>query len=127
MITPGSLIHERWKSQVDVIAWFLKQLQYAKVPVLWRPYHEMNGGWFWWGDKPGENGYKKLYRMMFDRFVNFHGLNNMIWVYNANEVKPGIKPYADFFPGHDVLSSMVVDRLFFSAGWVGFNSIIHIF
>jgi mannan endo-1,4-beta-mannosidase len=49
---------------VDVIAWFLKQLDYAEVPVLWRPYHEMNGGWFWWGQKKGESGYKKLWQMM---------------------------------------------------------------
>ena len=38
MITPGTYLNEKWKSQVDVVAWFLKQLQYAKVPVLWRPY-----------------------------------------------------------------------------------------
>jgi len=67
LITPGTEINERWKSQVDVIAWFLKQLQYAGVPVLWRPYHEMNGDWFWWGKKAGDNGYKKLYRMLYDR------------------------------------------------------------
>ena len=60
LITPGTRLNERWKSQVDVIAWFLKQLQYARVPVLWRPYHEMNGDWFWWGKKEGEDGYKKL-------------------------------------------------------------------
>ena len=60
LITPGTTINERWKSQVDVIAWFLKQLRYADVPVLWRPYHEMNGDWFWWGKKPGADGYKKV-------------------------------------------------------------------
>lgn len=49
LVTPGTRLHERWKSQVDVIAWFLKQLRDAAVPVLWRPYHEMNGAWFWWG------------------------------------------------------------------------------
>jgi mannan endo-1,4-beta-mannosidase len=49
LMTPGTAIHEKWKSQVDVIALFLKQLRDASVPVLWRPYHEMNGDWFWWG------------------------------------------------------------------------------
>ena len=91
LITPGTLLNERWKSQVDVVAWFLKQLQYANVPVLWRPYHEMNGDWFWWGKKKGEDGYKKLWRMMYDRFVNFHGLNNLIWVFNTNEFKDNVE------------------------------------
>lgn len=109
LITPGTHLNERWKSQVDVIAWFLKQLQAANVPVLWRPYHEMNGGWFWWGKKPGENGYKKLYRMLYDRFVNFHGLNNLLWVYNTNEVKLGVDSHAEYYPGDDVVDVLATD------------------
>ena len=109
LVTPGTEINERWKSQVDVIAWFLKQLRYADVPVLWRPYHEMNGDWFWWGKKEGENGYKKLWRMMYDRFVNFHDLNNLIWVYNCNEVKENVDPYPTYFPGDDVVDIFATD------------------
>lgn len=109
LITPGTLLNERWKSQVDVVAWFLKQLRYAKVPVLWRPYHEMNGDWFWWGKKPGDDGYKKLYQMMFDRFVNFHGLNNLIWVYNTNEFKPGVDPHAMYYPGDKFVDILATD------------------
>jgi mannan endo-1,4-beta-mannosidase len=71
-LTSGTEIHERWKSQVDVIAFFLKQLREAAVPVLWRPYHEMNGDWFWWGKKTDEIGYRKLYRMLFERLTYFH-------------------------------------------------------
>ncbi|MBN2699491.1 MAG: glycosyl hydrolase family 26 [Bacteroidales bacterium] len=109
LITPGTLLNERWKSQVDVIAWFLKQLQFAKVPVLWRPYHEMNGGWFWWGKKEGDDGYKKLWRMMFDRLVNFHGLNNLIWVYNTNEFKEGVDPHETFYPGDEFVDILATD------------------
>jgi mannan endo-1,4-beta-mannosidase len=109
LITPGSAIHERWKSQVDVIAWHLKQLREAAIPVLWRPYHEMNGGWFWWGKRPGENGTKKLYRMLFERLVNFHRLNNLIWVYNCNELTPGIDSYETHYPGDDVVDILATD------------------
>lgn len=90
-------------------AWFLKQLRYAEVPVLWRPYHEMNGDWFWWGKKPGTDGYKKLWRMLYDRLVNFHGLNNLIWVYNCNEVKANVDPYATYYPGDDVVDILATD------------------
>lgn len=109
LVTPGTKLNERWKSQVDVIAWFLKQLKFAQVPVLWRPYHEMNGDWFWWGKKTGDNGYKKLYRMLYDRFVNFHGLNNLIWVYNCNEVKENVDPYETYYPGDDVVDILATD------------------
>lgn len=109
LVTPGTRLNERWKSQVDVIAWFLKQLKYADVPVLWRPYHEMNGEWFWWGQKKGENGYKKLWRMLYDRLVNFHGLNNLIWVYNTNEVKKGVDPHSTYYPGDDYVDILATD------------------
>jgi mannan endo-1,4-beta-mannosidase len=109
LVTPGTEINERWKSQVDVIAFFLKQLRDARVPVLWRPYHEMNGDWFWWGKKPGEMGYRRLYRMLFERLVGFHKLNNLIWVYNANELRENIDPYDTYFPGHDVVDVLAAD------------------
>jgi mannan endo-1,4-beta-mannosidase len=109
LVTPGTDLNERWKSQVDVIAWHLKQLQYANVPVLWRPYHEMNGDWFWWGKKDGENGYKKLYRMMYDRLVIFHGLNNLIWVYGCNELSDNVDPYEKYYPGNNVVDILATD------------------
>ncbi|UCH61980.1 MAG: glycosyl hydrolase family 26 [Fidelibacterota bacterium] len=109
LITPGTEINERWKSQVDVVAWFLQQLRDADVPVLWRPYHEMNGGWFWWGKKGGDSGYKKLWRMLYDRLVNFHRLNNLIWVFNTNEVKEGVDLHETYYPGHDVVDILATD------------------
>ncbi|QFU77331.1 glycosyl hydrolase family 26 [Halioglobus maricola] len=109
LTTPGTPLNERWKSQVDVIAWHLKQLQYAGVPVLWRPYHEMNGFWFWWGYRQGPEGFAKLWRMLFDRLVNFHQLDNLIWVWNANEMKENVPEYDRFYPGHDVVDVLATD------------------
>lgn len=109
LVTPGTRLYERWKSQVDVIAWFLKQLRYADIPVLWRPYHEMNGGWFWWGKRSGENGYKRLYRLLFERLVHFHGLDNLVWVYNANEIRDSVDPYETYYPGDDVVDILATD------------------
>ena len=109
LLTQGTELNERWKSQVDVIAFFLKQLRDARVPVLWRPYHEMNGDWFWWGGRTGDSGYRKLYRMLYDRLVHFHRLNNLIWVFGGNEVREKVGSYADFFPGHDVVDVLATD------------------
>lgn len=52
LLTPGTDLYVRWCRQVDRIAGYLKELQDAGVPVLFRPYHEMNGNWFWWGGRP---------------------------------------------------------------------------
>jgi mannan endo-1,4-beta-mannosidase len=67
-------------SDIDFVSAQLKKLQDQKVPVIWRPLHEAAGGWFWWGAK-GAAACKKLYQVMFDRMVNYHGLKNLIWVW----------------------------------------------
>jgi hypothetical protein len=91
------------------VAWHLRQLRDAGVPVLWRPYHEMNGAWFWWGQKRGDDGYRKLYRMLFARLVRFHHLNNLIWIYGANEIREGVDGYEPYYPGPDVVDVLATD------------------
>ncbi|MGD0578583.1 MAG: glycosyl hydrolase, partial [Bryobacteraceae bacterium] len=77
LITPDTPLHKRWERYVDTAAGYLKQLQDAKIPVLWRPYHENNGNWFWWGGRPGEAGFAALYRMTYARMVYVHHLDNL--------------------------------------------------
>jgi mannan endo-1,4-beta-mannosidase len=68
-------------ADIDIVAGYLKELQTAGVAVLWRPVHEPSGGWFWWGK--GAAPFKLLYKLIFDRLTNTHGLNNLIWVWNS--------------------------------------------
>ncbi|HAH22154.1 MAG TPA: hypothetical protein DCL77_00010 [Prolixibacteraceae bacterium] len=65
---------------IDYTASLLKKFQDNHVPIIWRPLHEAAGGWFWWGAK-GAAPCKKLWQVMYDRMVNYHGLHNMIWVW----------------------------------------------
>lgn len=109
LLTPGTEIYDRWEGQVDTIAAFLTQLRDAKIPVLWRPYHEMNGDWFWWGMKTGERGYKALYAQLYDRPTRFHSLNNLLWVWNANAPASHILPYAACYPGAEFVDILATD------------------
>jgi len=63
LLTPGTAVNKHWLTQVDGIAEYLKELQDAHVPVLWRPFHEINGDWFWWNGHRGDSahGTKQLY------------------------------------------------------------------
>lgn len=109
VLTPGTALYNHWCSQVDAIAVFLKQLEDAHVPVLWRPYHEMNGDWFWWGGRTGEFSTAALYRQMFDRLVNHHHLKNLIWVWSVDRPsRPGME-YAKYFPGIQYVDVLSLD------------------
>jgi len=113
LMQPGTALHSRWLIQVDTVAQYLKALQTLGVPVLWRPYHELNGVWFWWGNRKGDRGSAKLYRMMFDRFVGYHKLHNLLWVWNTNTPRQLIQDeafaYEDFFPGTDCVDVLAAD------------------
>ena len=77
---------------IDAIAVELKKLQDANVPILWRPLHEASGGWFWWGAQ-GSEPYIELWKLMYDRLVNYHGINNLIWIWNGQD--------SDWYPGDE--------------------------
>lgn len=92
--------YELLLSDMDVIAQKIKVLKINEIPVLFRPLHEAEGGWFWWGAS-GPEAAKELYRIMYDRFVNVHELNNLIWVWNS--VDP------EWYPGDDVVDIVSYD------------------
>ena len=85
---------------IDTIAIELKKLEDAGVPVLFRPLHEAEGGWFWWGAK-GPEPVKKLWRILYERLTNHHKINNLIWVWNS--VAPA------WYPGNDVVDIVSAD------------------
>jgi mannan endo-1,4-beta-mannosidase len=82
MANPQSEDYALLLRDIDAIAAQLKILQTAGVPILWRPLHEAEGGWFWWGAK-GPGPCIALWRLMYDRMTNLHQLNNLIWVWNS--------------------------------------------
>jgi mannan endo-1,4-beta-mannosidase len=110
ILAPGTSLYGRWVKQVDVIAGYLRRLKVAGIPVLFRPYHEMNGRWFWWGGRPGEHGSAALYRQLYDRYVNVHRLNNLIWVWNVNSPGKYAGPIADYFPGPQFVDIVSMDN-----------------
>ncbi|MVN22751.1 glycosyl hydrolase [Mucilaginibacter arboris] len=128
LTTPNTELNKRWLAQVDKIAFYLKQLQDAHVPVLWRPYHEMNGVWFWWGNRPGNDGVTKLWKMMYNRFTNYHHLNNLLWVWGANGPRdiPKDEAYAykDFYPGADYVDILGADIYHFDYEQKDYNELL---
>jgi mannan endo-1,4-beta-mannosidase len=67
---------------IDAIAVQLRKLQDANVPVLWRPLHEAEGGWFWWGAK-GPKPFVQLWQTLYDRLTKTDGIHNLLWVYTS--------------------------------------------
>ena len=127
LTTPNTALNKRWLDQIDHTAIFLKQLSDAHVPVLWRPYHEMNGVWFWWGNKKGTNGIAKLWKMMYDRYTNYFHLNNLIWIWGANGLRDipldEAYTYKDYYPGANYVDVLGADVYHFDYEQKDYNEL----
>jgi mannan endo-1,4-beta-mannosidase len=109
VLTPGTALHQRWCMQVDSVAKYLKKLEEAHVPVLWRPYHEMNGDWFWWGCRTGKYSTAALYRQLFDRLVYHHRLTNLLWVWSVDRPNKPEMEFSNFYPSNKYLDVLSLD------------------
>ena len=89
-LTEGTWENQVWKDDMQTLTEYLTLLKNANIPVLWRPFHEASGKWFWWGKDA--DSFKKLWIAMFNELKEA-GLDNLIWVWtscgNDNDWYPG--------------------------------------
>ncbi len=97
---PASAEYALLLRDIDAIAVQLKKAADANIPILWRPLHESEGGWFWWGAQ-GPGPFKELWRLLHQRLTVHHKLHNLIWVLTSE--------HPDWYPGHDVVDVVGVD------------------
>ncbi len=81
VLQAGTPEREAFYRDMDVMAGILRGFQEKHIPILWRPFHESEGGWFWWGAR-GMDVARKLYREMFHYYTEVKHLDHLIWVWN---------------------------------------------
>lgn len=106
---PNGSSYKNMIRDMDLVAGEIRRMQEAGIAILWRPLHEAEGQWFWWGYAGGD-ACKKLYRLMYDRFVHLHHLNNLIWVWNSYGTTR-----ENWYPGDDVVDIIAYDYPDYSA------------
>lgn len=118
----GTWENEKLLADIDLIANELLKLKEADVPILWRPLHEAEGGWFWWGAE-GPEPCKKLYRLLYDKLTNEYGLDNLIWEWTGytSPASPS------WYPGDDVVDIVGYDKYNAADGQPNLSSIASTF
>ena len=104
-LTEGTWENEVLMADIDLIAQELTKLKKADVPILWRPLHEAEGAWFWWGAE-GPEPCKELYRLLYDKLTNEYGLDNLIWVWTGYTFPTS----SAWYPGDDVVDIVGYDK-----------------
>ncbi|HYP15988.1 MAG TPA: glycosyl hydrolase [Opitutus sp.] len=104
VLTPGSALNQAMMADLDRTAQELTRLRDARVPILWRPLHELNGDWFWWGKGTPEH-FKRLWRLMYETYTHRYKLNNLIWVLGYTS-----KPDPAWYPGDEFVDIAGADN-----------------
>lgn len=100
ILLEGSAERKAFFSDLDLIGKELKRFTQHNIPILWRPFHEADGDWFWWGAK-GVKVARELYKLMFDHYVHDLHLDNLLWVFNC--------PVKEAYPGDDYVDVVSMD------------------
>ncbi|EDM38081.1 putative mannosidase [Pedobacter sp. BAL39] len=118
-ILPGGSRYLLYKSWLDKFAVFVKSLKGSDgkaVPILFRPFHENGGGWFWWGAKSCTvPEYQTLWRFTIAYLKDIQQVNNLIYVFNPCEFKTEAA-YLERYPGDEFVDVLSFDSYQYGAG-----------
>ncbi|MDE5978842.1 MAG: glycoside hydrolase family 26 protein, partial [Muribaculaceae bacterium] len=94
-MVPGNWEYDIMEADIAKVAGYLKLIQDAGIPVIFRPFHEAAGDyapswgpWFWWGAE-GVDVTKQLWDHLYDKLVNDYGIHNMIWCWTVQTCNAG--------------------------------------
>ncbi len=111
-ILPGGEKHDFYKSVLNDLATFIRGIKTSEgtpVPIIFRPFHELNGGWFWWGRgncTPGE--FTALFRFTVEYLRDEKGLHNLLYCYSTDRFKDEAD-YMERFPGEEYVDLLGYD------------------
>ncbi len=112
-LLPGGDNHEEYKGQLDKIAHFFKQV--APSPIIFRPFHEHNGDWFWWGKGfCTEEDYRALWQFMVRYLRDEQGVNNVLYAFSPDRSRINLDhfetEYLYAYPGDDYVDILGLDN-----------------
>jgi mannan endo-1,4-beta-mannosidase len=112
-ILPGGLNHELYKGWLNNVASFLASLKGKKgeaIPILFRPFHELTGNWFWWCKNACTDfEYKTLWRFTVYYLQEVKKLHNLLFVYSTSDNFTSADEYLQRFPGDDMVDVLGFD------------------
>ena len=108
----GGDLHRAFLRRLDVAADFFRSLRAADgrpIPVVFRPWHEHSGDWFWWGRAHCTAAeYKALWRLTVHRIRDVDGAHNLLWAYSP-DVFDSREAYLERYPGDDLVDVLGFD------------------
>ena len=107
-ILEGGKYNKQFTQYLDIIGNYALALQEQNIPILFRPFHENTGSWFWWGTGISETTYRSLFRYTVD-YLKTKGVHNILYVYSPNGPLTSEKEYLQRYPGDEYVDVLAFD------------------
>ncbi len=115
-VLPGGDNNEKYKQWLDHLADFFLSLTDENgkaIPVIFRPYHEHTGSWFWWGQKLcTTEEYIGLWRFTFDYLCDARNVHNLLFAYSSSGEFRNSEQYLERYPGDDYIDIIGFDTYY---------------
>lgn len=109
-IMPGQDLNYLYTGYLDLIAAYAKTLEQKNISVLFRPFHENTGNWFWWGAATcDQEAYKNLYKYTVEYLRDIKSVHNFIYVYGPSSDAESVADYGKRYPGDDYVDMVGFD------------------
>ncbi len=111
-ILEGGKFYEKYKTWVTRVAYFINDLKDESgqpIPIVFRPFHEMNGAWFWWGK--GHCSSQEFIRLWQETVFLLNQelkVDQVVYAYSPNAFNSK-EEYLQYYPGDDFVDVLGVD------------------
>lgn len=114
-IIPGGSHHEVFVAHLDKVIEFFKTLKTPAgdaIPFIFRPWHEMDGDWFWWGASlTNPEDFRALFRFTIEH-MRASGLTNFLVAYSPDRHFSNEQEYLSWYPGDDIVDIVGKDNYY---------------
>lgn len=108
-ILPGGECHDKFMSWLGKLGDYLEKIK--DIPVIFRPWHEHTGSWFWWGaELCSAEEYNALWVMTYDYLMEDRGLDNLVWAISPNGTQQDFEKWMERYPGDDYVDIIGLDQ-----------------
>ncbi|MNI07337.1 Mannan endo-1,4-beta-mannosidase precursor [compost metagenome] len=128
-ILPGGDKHAEYNAFLDKIADFAHHLKDSKgnnIPIIFRPFHEQNGGWFWWGAPYAtKEQYIEIYRYTVEYLRDIKGVHNFLYAFSPGSPFNNLETtYLKTYPGDDYVDILGFDTYYDGSNQGWFDTVV---
>lgn len=113
-ILPGGSHHAEFRGELDKFAYYLKNLINSEgklIPIIFRPFHEFDGFWFWWGERfCTAEEFKMLWKFTVEYLRDYRKVPNLLYAFSPDRNFYSEEEYLKRYPGDEFVDILGMDN-----------------